>query len=71
VTGGRPVAGAVQLQDTDDHVGRLHAGEVIELRPASPAAVGTLVERLDQDLVAQHLSAVPVAQLLHDAGSTV
>src|ERR1700729_4017852 len=34
--GGRLVAGAVRLQDKDDRVGHLHAGEVIELECTNP-----------------------------------
>jgi hypothetical protein len=69
--GGRLVAGAVRLQDTDDAVGNLHAGEVIELRVSSSQQCSALVEKLDRRLVTEHLQAVPVGQLMRDAGSSV
>ena len=69
--GGRLVAGAVRLQDVDDTVGQLHAGEVIELALTSSSPVQTLVGRLDRGLKREHLHAVPVGQLMHDAGASV
>jgi hypothetical protein len=69
--GGRLVAGAVRLQDIDDNVGQLHPGEVIELALTSSSPVKTLVGRLDRGLKRDHLHAVPVGQLLHDAGASV
>jgi hypothetical protein len=69
--GGRLVAGAVRLQDIDDRVGRLHAGEVIELSLSSSNQVQNLVGKLDRGLTRQHLRAVPVGQLMRDAGSSV
>jgi hypothetical protein len=69
--GGRLVAGAIRLQDQDDNVGRLHAGEVIELALTSSSPVQTLIGRLDRGLKRDHLRAVPVGQLMHDAGASV
>jgi len=69
--GGRLVAGAVRLQDKDDRVGDLHAGEVIELHCTDAKQVTMLVGKLDRGLVTFHLRAVPVGQLMHDAGSSV
>jgi UDP-glucose 4-epimerase len=69
--GGRLVAGAVRLRDSDDTVGHLHAGEVIELSVRSARQFSDLIGKLDQRLVSQHLRAVPVAQLMRDAGSNV
>jgi UDP-glucose 4-epimerase len=69
--GGRLVAGAVELKDSDDNPGDLHAGEVVELRPKPGANVTLLIERLEATLRAEHLSAVPVGQLLRDAGASV
>jgi len=68
--GGRLVAGAVRLRDIDDRVGNLHAGEVIELTLTSSRQLPALVGRLDQRLLTEHLQAVPVGQLMRDAGST-
>ncbi len=69
--GGRLVAGAVRLQDKDDSIGNLHAGEVIELTLTSPRQVSSLVAKLDSRLATEHLQAVPVGQLIRDAGSSV
>jgi Glycosyl transferases group 1 len=69
--GGRLVAGAVRLQDSDDSVGHLRAGEVVELECTSAKQVTMLVGKLDRGLVSFHLRAVPVGQLIRDSGSTV
>jgi hypothetical protein len=61
----------VRLQDIDDSVGHLHAGEVIELALTNSSPVQTLVGRLDRGLKREHLHAVPVGQLMHDAGASV
>jgi hypothetical protein len=69
--GGRLVAGAIRLQDKDDRVRKVHAGEVIELTVNNPQQIPSLVGKLDQCLLTAHLRAVPVAQLIRDAGSSV
>jgi hypothetical protein len=69
--GGRLVAGAVRLQDKDDRVGHLHAGEVIELECTNPSEVSMLLGKLDRGLLTFHLRAVPVGQLIRDSGSSV
>ena len=69
--GGRLVAGEVRLQDSDDSVGHLRAGEVVELHCTSVKQVTMLVGKLDRGLVTFHLRAVPVGQLIRDSGSTV
>jgi hypothetical protein len=69
--GGQLVAGAVRLNDRGDPVGNLHAGEVIELTLTSAQQVPALVGKLDRRLLREHLRAVPVAQLMRDAGSSV
>jgi hypothetical protein len=69
--GGRLVAGAVRLEGDRDRVGNLHAGEVIELRVTSSEQVSDLISKLDRRLVTEHLRAVPVGQLMRDAGSSV
>jgi UDP-glucose 4-epimerase len=68
--GGRLVAGAVWLQDIDDSVGHLHAGEVIELTLNGSSQAQALVGKLDRGLVREHLRAVPVGQLMRDAGAS-
>jgi hypothetical protein len=69
--GGRLVAGAVRLNDRDDAIGQLRAGELIELRGASAAQLLPLLARLRRQLRTQHLRAVPIGRLLHDAGVSV
>ena len=69
--GGRLVAGAVQLDDRDDALGHLRAGEVIEINVQHAADALPILRRLSEDLDAQGLHAVTVAQLLHDAGTSV
>ena len=69
--GGRLVAGAVRLQDSDDSLGHLRPGEVVELECRSSKQITMLVGKLDRGLVTFHLRAVPVGQLIRDAGSSV
>jgi hypothetical protein len=69
--GGRLVAGAVRLQDKDDRVGNLHAGEVVELTVSSSRQCSDFVGKLDRRLLTEHLQAVSVGQLMRDAGSSV
>ena len=64
------MAGAVRLRDIDDKVGNLHAGEVIELSVTSSRALSAFVAKLDRRLTTEHLRAVPVGQLLRDAGAS-
>jgi hypothetical protein len=66
--GGRLVAGAVKLDDRHDPLGRLHPGEVIELTTSSTAQLQSQLARLLPELSAQHLVAVSVGRLMHDAG---
>ncbi len=68
--GGKLVAGAVRLSDTDDLPGHLHAGEVIEVKATDPSDLLPLLERLHAALSEQHLSAVPVGRLLQDSGQS-
>ncbi|MBV9798215.1 MAG: NAD-dependent epimerase/dehydratase family protein [Solirubrobacterales bacterium] len=69
--GGRLIAGAVKLKDGDDSLGRLHAGEVVELVLTPTTNVITLVDKLRLRLESEHLAAVPVGRLIRDAGSPV
>ncbi len=70
-SGGRLVGGAIKLQDADDSVGTLHAGQVVELQVANPAQLLTMLDKVGQRLSAEHLSAVPIGRLMRDAGSRV
>ncbi len=69
--GGHLIAGAVRVDDNDDSLGRLHAGEVVELTMASSTDVPALLDKLHAELLADHLEAVPVGRLMHDAGAAV
>ncbi len=67
--GGRPVAGAVRLQDRDDTVGRLRPGEVVEFQVANAAELQPLLDKMLVATRTEHLRAVPVGRLIHDADS--
>jgi UDP-glucose 4-epimerase len=69
--GGRLVAGAVRLQDSDDSLGRLRPGEVIEVAVTDHSQLMPLLGKLLIGLRANHLSAVPVGRLVRDAGTSV
>jgi nucleoside-diphosphate-sugar epimerase/UDP-N-acetylglucosamine:LPS N-acetylglucosamine transferase len=69
--GGRLVAGAVKLKDADDPVGDLHPGEVVELTVSNSTALLPMLDKLDRQLQAQHLYAVPVGRLMRDSGTRV
>jgi len=62
-------AGAVKLNDSDDSVGSLHPGEVVELTVAKPSSLTPLLNKLGRELRASPLRAVPVGRLLRDAGT--
>jgi hypothetical protein len=66
--GGRPIAGAVRLEH-DDTVGRLRAGEVVELSVANLSDLSPLMTQLRSELSVEHLHAVPVGKLMRDAGA--
>jgi hypothetical protein len=66
--GGRLIAGAVRL-DHGDSVGVLRPGQVVELSVSNTNDLLTMVGQLRRRLDAQHLAAVPVGRLLHDASS--
>jgi hypothetical protein len=70
-TGGRFVAGAVKLDDPDDSIGALHAGEVVELTVRDAGGLLSMLDKLDAQLLSQHLRGVPVGRLLRDAGERV
>jgi UDP-N-acetylglucosamine:LPS N-acetylglucosamine transferase len=69
--GGELIAGAVRLDDTDDTIPELHAGQVVELTVSSRSDVEAVVRKLSIALQADRLQAVPVGRLLHDAGDAV
>jgi UDP-glucose 4-epimerase len=69
--GGRLVAGAVRLHDSDDSLGSLRAGEVIEVSPTSASQLQPLISKLIDGLHDDHLAAVSVGRLIRDSGSSV
>ncbi len=69
--GGRLIAGAIRLYDRDDALGQLRAGEVIELSITHATQVQPLLQKLSTDLAREHLRAVSVGRLMHDADPTV
>ena len=69
--GGHLIAGAIHLNDSDDSVAHLHAGEVIELSVTHVGTVLPIIEKLRDELTADHLQAVPVGRLMRDAGARV
>jgi hypothetical protein len=69
--GGRLIGGAVRLDDGDDAFGHLRPGEVIELTVTHATDVLPQLRKLSEDLARADLRAVPVAQLLRDAGTSV
>jgi UDP-glucose 4-epimerase len=69
--GGRLIAGAVKLSDNDDSVGRLHAGELVQLSATRASEILPLIQKLEAELANDQLQAVPVAQLMRDSGAAV
>jgi len=68
--GGRLVAGAVRIEDSDDSLGQLRPGEVVEVSPTSASQVQPLIDKLIYGLREGHLAAVSVGRLLRDAGAS-
>ncbi len=68
--GGRLVAGAVLLDDRGDR-SRLLPGQVLEIRISGSRDASVLLAQLVRELSRNHLTGVPVGQLMHDAGVSV
>jgi UDP-glucose 4-epimerase len=68
--GGQPVAGAVKISQTTIPA-KLHAGEMIELRPKSLHEAQIEIQELGEQLTDQHLHSVTVRTLLKDSGTHV
>jgi UDP-glucose 4-epimerase len=66
--GGRLVAGAVQLHDADDALGDLRPGEVVQVNVSNDVQLQKVLGKLVVGLREGHLAAVPVGQLMRDAG---
>jgi UDP-N-acetylglucosamine:LPS N-acetylglucosamine transferase len=69
--GGRLIGGQIRLASITSKLGRLHAGEVVEIRVTSVAAAIEQLQRLQGALLTAHLHAVPVQKLLRDSGTSV
>ncbi|HWC86024.1 MAG TPA: glycosyltransferase, partial [Solirubrobacteraceae bacterium] len=65
--GGRPIAGAVRING-NEAIGRLHAGDVVELHVRDEQSLLPMLIALHRRLREQGLHAVPVGQLMRDAG---
>jgi UDP-glucose 4-epimerase len=68
--GGNLVQGAVRLEDADDSIGVLHAGEVVEFSLTKPSALRPLLDKLLSGLREDHLAAVSIGRLMRDADRT-
>jgi UDP-glucose 4-epimerase len=66
--GGRLIGGAVKLDDAGDIPSQFRRGEVVELSAASVQQLLPLLAKFETQLRAEHLRAVSVGRLLHDAG---
>jgi UDP-glucose 4-epimerase len=69
--GGRLVGGAIHLTDPTDAIGPLRMGEFVEVNTASVPTVLAIVHHLCHQLRAEHLRAVSLGRLMHDAGVKV
>ena len=69
--GGQLVAGRVRLRGAQARIGPLQMGEVVEISGQTTGGVIAILRRLCSELQAQHLRAVPVDQLMRDAGAPV
>ncbi len=65
--GGSLVQGAVRLQDGDDSIGALRAGEVIEFNVANASTLQPMLGKLLSGLREEHLAAVSIGRLIRDA----
>jgi hypothetical protein len=68
--GGRLVAGAVLLDDSDD-TSQLRPGDVVEVRISGYGDAAMLVAKLTRELRSEHLHGVSVGRLMRDAGVSV
>jgi UDP-glucose 4-epimerase len=68
--GGRLVAGAVRLADAHDSLSGLHPGEVVEVNLGQGRLERELIAKLIAGLRQEHLAAVSVGRLMHDADRT-
>jgi hypothetical protein len=69
--GGRPVAGAVRIDDRGDPYAHLRPGQVIEVSGGNLTAALTELAQLQTQLSLHDLRAVPVKRLLQDSGVPV
>ncbi len=69
--GGRLIGGQVKLTRPNTSIGRLHAGEVVEITVNDISQLQPMLTRLCAQLRADHLHGVSVARLLRDAGVSI
>jgi hypothetical protein len=69
--GGRLVGGAIHLSDPRQSIGRLRMGEVVEVSAPNVPAARAILAHLCHQLRAEHLRAVSLSRLMHDAGVRV
>jgi hypothetical protein len=69
--GGQLVAGAIKFPGGNHALGKLHAGQVVEVRVTSVGAALSELHAISAELHARHLNAVPVAQLMSDSGTPI
>jgi UDP-glucose 4-epimerase len=69
--GGQLVAGAIKLPGGDRALGRLHAGQVVEVRVTSLGKALHELHAISAELRHRHLNAVPVAKLMSDSGTPI
>jgi UDP-glucose 4-epimerase len=69
--GGMLVAGAIKLPGSAHALGKLHAGEVIELRVTSVGSAVSELRAISAQLRARDLRAVTVAKLMTDSGQPI
>jgi UDP-glucose 4-epimerase len=69
--GGRLIGGQVKLTKPSDSIGRLHAGEVVEITVMNISQLQPMLTKLRAELRADHLRGVSVGRLLRDAGVSI
>jgi hypothetical protein len=61
----------VKLTKPSDSIGRLHAGEVVEITVTNISQLQPMLTKLRAELRADHLHGVSVGRLLRDAGVSI
>jgi UDP-glucose 4-epimerase len=69
--GGRLVGGAIRLRHPADKLGRLHAGEVIEISATNVPMALKMLRHICRELHLAHLEGVSVGTLMTDSGTPI